>query len=104
MFDHQYNRYMTRTIAEEVHTEIAMILWQLIDSKRKQGIELDYLQVFELEENDGKQAIVQRQEVPERKSFLIVSLKEAKPISRTVWCIDSGVESEGQMMSFPSDY
>lgn len=104
MFDNKNNRYMTRAIAEEIHPEIALILWQLIDSKNKLKVELDYLQIFELTVSNGKQAIVQRQEVPEIKSFLIVPLTDAEPINSKVWCIDSGVESEGQMMLFPNDY
>lgn len=104
MFDNKNNRYMTRAIAEELHPEIALILWRLIDSKNKLNVELDYLQIFELTVSNGKQAIVHRQEVPERKSLLIVPLTDAEPINSKVWCIDSGVESEGQMMLFPNDY
>lgn len=92
---------MTRSIAEEVHPEIAIILWQLIDAKRLQNVELDYLQVFELSEQDGKQAIIQRQEVPEMRSLLIIPLRQAKPITTTIWCIDSG---ETEMMLMPEDY
>jgi len=104
MFDNKNNRYMTKAIAAELHPEIALILWKLIDSKNKLNVEMDYLQVFELTVSNGKQAIVHRQEVPERKSFLIVPLTDAEPINSKVWCMDSGVESEGQMMLFPNDY
>jgi len=104
MFDKKSNRYMTKAIAEELHPEIALILWRLIDSKNELNVEMDYLQVFELTVSNGKQAIVHRQEVPERKSFLIVPLTDAEPINGEVWCVDSGVESEGQMMLFPNDY
>ena len=104
MFDNKSNRYMTKAIADGLHPEIALILWQLIDSKNKLKVELDYLQIFELTVSNGKQTIVQRQEVPEMKSYLIVPLTDAAPINSKVWCIDSGVESEGQMMLFPNDY
>lgn len=92
---------MTRSISEEVHPEIATILWRLIDAKRMQKVDLDYLQVFELSAQDGKQAIIQRQEVPEIKSFHFLPLHQSKPITMTIWCIDSG---ETEMMLLPEDY
>lgn len=92
---------MARSISEEVHPEIATILWQLIDAKRLQNVELDYLQVFELSERDGKQAVIQRQEVPEMRSLYIIRLKQTQPITMTIWCIDSG---ETEMMLMPEDY
>lgn len=101
MFDNQHNRYMTRSISDEVHLEVAAILWQLIDIKNKHGVELDYLQVFELSVSDGKQQIIHRQEVPEMKSLMIIPLREATPVTLTVWCIDSG---ETEMMLLPEDY
>lgn len=101
MFDKKEKRYMTRAVAEEVHPEIATILWQLIDAKRSQNVDLDYLQVFELSVHEGKQAIIQRQEVPERKSLHILPLQEGEPTTITIWCIDSG---ETEMILFPEDY
>jgi len=101
MFANPNNRYITSAIAEEVHVEIAQLIWRLIDSKKHRNIALDYLQVFELKECNGKQAIIHRQEVPEEKSFHLLPLKQALPITRTIWCIDSG---ETEMMLFPEDY
>ena len=101
MFDNKTNRYMTSAIAEELHPEIASILWQLIDVKRGLNIELDYLQVFELTVSNGKQVIVHRQEVPEMQSLLMKALSDAKPITRKIWCMDSG---ETEMMLFQEDY
>lgn len=101
MFKNKEKRYMTRSISEEVHPEIAKILWKLIDAKRKQNVDLDYLQVFELSVEEGKQAIIQRQEVPEMKSLHILPLHQTEPVTMTIWCIDSG---ETEMMLFPKDY
>jgi len=101
MFDNKEQRYMTRGVAEELHTEIAILLWQLIDVKNMHAIELDYLQVFELSISNEKQAIIHRQEVPERQAFLIHPLENTEPINRTIWCIDNG---DNQMMLFPEDY
>jgi uncharacterized protein YecE (DUF72 family) len=102
MFDHQTKRYMTKSISKELHMEIAIILWQLIDRQNEQEVELDYLQVFELSVSEGnQQAITHRQEIPERSETWLIPLEEAEPITRTVWCIDN---DDGQMMLFPEDY
>ncbi|MEK4244458.1 DUF960 family protein [Psychrobacillus sp. FSL K6-2684] len=101
MFDNKENRFMTRSIAESIHPEIALLLWNLIDSKKKLNAPLDYLQVFELSESNGKQVIIQSQEVPEMRSFHILPLKQAVPITKTIWCIDN---RETEMMLFPEDY
>lgn len=101
MFNDKGKRYMTKTINETVHGEIQMILWGLIDEQREKDLELDYLQVFELKVQQGKQYIIHRQEVPERKREWVYQLKHTTPIERTVWCIDS---DDYQMMLLPSDY
>lgn len=101
MFANKEKRYMTRMIAEDVHVEIQKILWDLIDEQRKNDLELDYLQVFELIAMQGKQHVIHRQEVPERSVRRVFKLKYTTPINQTIWCIDS---DEYQMMLFPSDY
>lgn len=102
MFDSKTKRFMTRSVAEELHLEIAIILWQLIDRLKEQEVELDYLQVFELSISlDNQLAITHRQEIAERRETWIIPLEEAAPITRTVWCIDN---DDGQMMLFPQDY
>ncbi|MEK4712036.1 DUF960 family protein [Sporosarcina sp. FSL K6-5500] len=102
MFEHTDRRYVSSAIAEELHPEIMVILWRLIDTKKHLNVELDYQQVFELTESNDKQVIIHRQEVPPMKSFRILPLQDTKPINRTVWCMDMG--EEGQMMLFPEDY
>lgn len=92
---------MTRAIADSLHIEIQNLLWNLIDLERNHEKELDYLQVFDLENKRGQQHITHRQEMPERKSGWIISLDDALPVNNTVWCIDDGVY---QTMLFPSDY
>lgn len=101
MFESKEKRYLTRAIAEELHIEIQLLLWHLIDQSKRQGLELDYLQVFELSVLDGKQMIVHRQEVPERRRKWSLPLENTKPINGKVWCIDDG---ENQMMLYPCDY
>ena len=102
MFDNTTKRYMTRSVAEELHMEIAIILWQLIDRLIEQEVELDYLQVFDLSIGvDNQLAITHRQEIPERRETWIIPLVDAEPLARTIWCIDN---DDGQMMLFPQDY
>jgi uncharacterized protein YecE (DUF72 family) len=103
MFTNKTKRYMTRAIAEELHMEIAIILWQLIDRQKEQELVIDYLQIFELSVSEDHQlAITHRQEIPERSETWIIPLEDAEPITRTVWCIDNS--TEGQMMLYPQDY
>ena len=102
MFEDKGKRYMTIRIAETLHIEIQLLLWNLIDDRVAKGEELDYLQVFELSMKNGKQWIVHRQEQQPAKQQWIVEFHHTKPITSIIWCMDNGVE--GQMMMFPSDY
>lgn len=101
MFNDKNKRYMTRTINETIQIEIQKILWNLIDEQRKEDVELDYLQVFELKVKDEKQHIIHRQEVPERRLEWVYQLQYTTPIERTIWCIDS---ESYQMMLLPNEY
>ena len=66
MFSDKYKRYMTRAVSEAIDIEIQKLLWDLIDKQKAHALELDYLQVFELSNKDGKQYVIHRQEIPER--------------------------------------
>ena len=55
-------RFVTSGIAEKVPLELQMILWDMIDTMDEPR---DYLQVFDLSEENGKQKIVHAQEQPE---------------------------------------
>ncbi|MGJ9385233.1 DUF960 family protein [Salipaludibacillus sp. CF4.18] len=101
MFDDPSKRYMTKSLAEKIHPEIAMHLWNFIDKERKAGREIDYLQVFELTVIKETQSVLHRQEQPSYKEQWIIDLKNTEPITTTIWCIDDG---QTQMMMFPEDY
>lgn len=88
MFSNKKERYMTRAIADSLGMEIQKLLWDLINYERERGEEMDYLQVFELENRENKQHIIHRQEVPERKREWLVPLIRQAPVNLTVWCID----------------
>ena len=62
MFDSK-NRYITNGVQSNVPLYLIMILWELID-REKQNTQLDYLQIFRLSKENGKQRIVHEQEQP----------------------------------------
>ncbi|MGN0684397.1 MAG: DUF960 family protein, partial [Oscillospiraceae bacterium] len=65
-------RYATRGVNSEVPLLTQIILWGLIDSM--EVAEKDYLQVFLLSDENGKQKIVHEQEQPVyRKEYLFPS-------------------------------
>lgn len=77
-------RYCTRGISSEVPLLMQIILWGLIDSM--EVAEKDYLQVFCLSEESGKQKIIHRQEQPEyNKEYLFPS---EEPITAKIFVID----------------
>lgn len=100
MFDS--SRYVTQGIAEQVGLDLQFMLWQLIDTKRKQQ-DLDYLQVFELSvlslAGRTVQKVVHRQEQPEFED--IHYLTPDSLLTKTIWVIDSGTYAT---MLFPSEY
>lgn len=97
-------RYATRGLADEVGLDIQMVLWSLIDVRKKTG-KIDYLQIFELSvaKQNGQpiQKIIHRQEVPPmRDEYMVSDILE--PMDTKIWVIDSG----GQYctMMFPKEY
>jgi hypothetical protein len=97
------NRYLTKGVAHEVGVDIQLLLWMLIDKRKKMGA-IDYLQIFELtiETHQGKQLqkIVHSQEVPSRKDEYLADVI-LEPLNRKIWVIDSG---EYCTMLFPQEY
>lgn len=68
MFDKQ--RYLTRGISEKLSIPLQVTLWRMIEKVDK---ELDYLQVFEINQLPDMQVqVLHRQEEPEYASELIV--------------------------------
>ena len=77
-------RYATRGVITTVPLVLQIILWDLIDSM--EVAEKDYLQVFRLSAESGKQKITHTQEQPEySKEYLFPS--EA-PITAKIFVID----------------
>ena len=82
MFNNQ--RYVTRGISNELPLMLQIILWGLIDTM--EVAEKDYLQVFCLSNESGKQKITHSQEQPEySKEYLFPS---EEPITAKIFVID----------------
>lgn len=97
-------RYLTQGIATILPVDLQMTLWNLLDAKKCQGVEQDYLQVFELsiEYALGEvfQKVVHSQEVPtfsETHYYREIS----KPMNSKVWVIDS---DDYVTMILPEEY
>ena len=98
------SRYLTQGVATKVPADLQQILWDLLDAKRRQGITLDYLQVFELSLEcacgEVFQKVVHRQEVPSfSETYYYREISQA--INAKVWIIDS---EEYVTMLLPSEY
>jgi hypothetical protein len=95
MFD-KSNRYMTKGIQQEIPLELQLLMWGYIDKLKEKGLQLDYLQVFELTQHRADdifyQIIEHRQEVPEyNKTYKVCS---KKIVNAKVFVIDEGDGSE----------
>ena len=79
-------RYATRGISNELPLMLQIILWGLIDSM--EVVAKDYLQIFCLSDESGKQKITHKQEQPDYcKEYLFPS---EDPITAKIYVIDDG--------------
>ncbi len=94
MFSNQH--FITMQVSRKVPILLQVLLWSYIDSLT---VPKDYLQVFELKRQQGKQKILHKQEVPKYfKEYLIES--ECLLVAK-IFVIDDGVCST---MLFAEEY
>lgn len=97
------HRYVTQGVMAHVASDLQVLLWQLIDLRKAEGGQLDYLQVFSLTYDCKLGRILQRithtQEVPPYSKSCLYTVSQ--PVCRTVWVIDSG---EYATMLLPDEY
>ena len=62
-------RFVTKGVAEQVSPLLQNFMWQCIDDMTAPK---DYLQVFELNIEDGKQKVIHIQEQPEYKAEYLI--------------------------------
>ena len=101
MFESKNNRYVTRSVAEDVPITTQLFLWSLIDDQVQNGNALDYFQKFELKATAKGQEIVHSQEEPKWSQTKIMGIPSECCINKTIWVIDS---DDYQTMLFPEDY
>ena len=68
MFDGK--KYVTRGVAETIPLDMQCFMWDLID---QMSVDKDYLQVFSLSVEGGKQRLTHIQEMPEYKKSYVVN-------------------------------
>jgi len=69
----QFNnqRVITKGVDEKINPLLQLFMWQCIDSMPQPK---DYLQVFEFEEEMGKQKVIHSQEEPEyRREYMLLA-------------------------------
>lgn len=97
------SKYATRGVADTVALDVQFVLWSLVESKRRSGAILDYLQIFELSEEviDGysRQKVIHWQEQPMFHDTHYFNVSEI--YGGKIWIIDS---DEYATMLFPEEY
>ena len=91
MADFKGNRNITQGINIAINPLIQIMMWNMIDHNISKGLEMDYLQIFELKpdrEVEKYQEIIHTQEKPERKDVVVVNFG-IKPVLATIFVIDS---------------
>lgn len=90
---HVFNnpRYITQGINETVPLSLQLLMWNMIDTM--QVSQKDYLQVFELSEEDGKQKIIHKQEQPEYEKTHLLDIADASFLYAKIFVIDDETHS-----------
>ncbi len=83
------SRYVTRGINAEIPLALQLILWKMIDEM--EVAQKDYLQVFTLSSENGKQKIIHEQEQPDyRKEY---TFSGDCSVNAKIFAIDDGDHS-----------
>ena len=80
--------FITCGIQENVPPLLQIIMWELIN---QMPVDKDYLQVFSLSDDNGKQRIKHTQEVPEYSKEYVFNTDE--PITTKIFVIDDKTHS-----------
>ena len=81
-------KFITRGVAENIPIPLQMLMWEMI---RTLPPDKDYLQVFSLSEENGRQVLKHSQEVPEYEKEYILDIEE--PITEKIFVIDDETHS-----------
>ena len=80
--------YITCGVANNIPLLLQIIMWELIN---QMPVDKDYLQVFSLSDDNGKQRIKHTQEVPEYSKEYVFNTDE--PITTKIFVIDDKTHS-----------
>ncbi len=94
MFKNQ--KFITRGVNSELGLLLQLFMWQCIDEMPPPK---DYLQVFELTLEEGKQKIIHSQEQPEYKREYLLKLADAPVFIGKIFVIDDGDHSTMMLAS-----
>ncbi|MEM1486364.1 DUF960 domain-containing protein [Oscillospiraceae bacterium PP1C4] len=86
MFENQ--RYLTKGLSQSIPHEMILLLWYMIESLPEPK---DYLQIFVLSYEDGKQKITHKQEQPPYEQVHL--LEWNPPITAKLFVIDDQTHS-----------
>jgi hypothetical protein len=87
-------RYITCGISSAIPDEIQLALWTMIDNlKASTNIEVDYLQIFRLSNQNGKQKIIHRQEQPAYCNEILVAFIWNPVENAKIFVVDDGTHS-----------
>ncbi|MCT4509510.1 MAG: DUF960 domain-containing protein [Tepidibacter sp.] len=88
-------KYITRGVQSKISLELQIIMFQMIEDLKREGIEIDYLQVFRLKKITKNKEVIQviehTQEVPEYNRKIEVRIE--KPVQEKVFVISSNSEN-----------
>ena len=87
IFDNQ--RFITRGVEERIPPLLQFIMWGLID--RMPVDSKDYLQVFSLSSDNGRQRIIHSQEIPEYQKEYVLNV--GSPVTEKIFVIDDKTHS-----------
>ena len=80
-------KFVSCGVANEIPPLLQLFMWELI---RQMPVDKDYLQVFSLSSDNGKQKIKHHQEVPEYCKEYVINMK---PVTNTIYVIDDETHS-----------
>jgi len=80
-------KFVSCGVANEIPPLLQLFMWELI---RQMPVDKDYLQVFSLSSDNGKQKIKHHQEVPEYSKEYVINMK---PVTNTIYVIDDETHS-----------
>ena len=88
--DFQNRRFITRGVDSEIDPLLQLFMWHCIDTMPQVK---DYLQVFRLREENGKQKVIHTQETPEYKREYLIN-SDAPVFTGKVFIIDDETHSD----------